>query len=96
MHTEFMKTKFNLLSGSYPCHIIRSSEAFVSFAKNGLACCLIAELQIKEELAAGTLVDLLPENQLIRTLYWHRWSLVKGLFKKVSDVIINEGKQVLG
>lgn len=95
IYTEFIKTQFGLLPGSYPCHIIHSSEAFVNFAKNGIACCLIAELQIKEELKAGTLISLLPENQIIITLYWHRWSLVKGLFKRVSDVIIKEGNKVL-
>ncbi|XPF94519.1 LysR family transcriptional regulator ArgP [Colwellia sp. RE-S-Sl-9] len=95
MHAEFIKSEFGLLSDSYPCHVVHSSEAFVNFAKQGLAYCLIAELQIKNELKSGELVNLLPEKQVIRTLYWHRWSLLKGLFKKVSDTIIKEGNKVL-
>ncbi len=95
MHTEFVKNEFGLLPGSYPCHTVHSSEAFVSFAKQGLAYCLIAELQIKDELADGSLINLLPNTQLIRTLYWHRWALVKGVFKKVSDAIIESGINVL-
>ncbi|WP_089024830.1 LysR family transcriptional regulator ArgP [Pseudocolwellia agarivorans] len=95
MHAEFIESEFGLSFGSYPYHIVHSSEAFVTFAKQGLAYCLIAELQIENELKSGELVNLLPNKQLIRTLYWHRWSLVKGVFKKVSDTIIKEGNKVL-
>lgn len=95
MHTDFIKNEFGLLPGSYPCHIIHSSEAFVNFAAQGLAYCFIAELQIKEELRNGSLINLLPGKEIIQTLYWHRWSLVKGVFKKVSNTIIKEGNSVL-
>jgi LysR family transcriptional regulator (chromosome initiation inhibitor) len=95
MHTHFIKQEFGLLPGSYPCHTVHSSEAFVTFAAQGLAYCLIAELQIKEELANGSLVNLLPKQQLIRTLYWHRWALVKGVFKKISEAIIDSGIKAL-
>ncbi|MDO7083321.1 LysR family transcriptional regulator ArgP [Pseudocolwellia sp. AS88] len=95
MHIEFIKKEFGLLQGSYPCHIIHSSEAFVNFAKQGLAYCLIAELQIKDELKEGKLINLLPKKQINQTLYWHRWSLVKGVFKKFSDNIIEQGSNIL-
>ncbi|WP_441002593.1 LysR family transcriptional regulator ArgP [Pseudocolwellia agarivorans] len=95
MHSEFIKKEFGLVQGSYPCHIIHSSEAFVNFAKQGLAYCLIAELQIKDELKQGKLIDLLPNKHIIQTLYWHRWLLVKGVFKKFSDTIIEQGSNIL-
>jgi len=95
MHTKYIEQEFGLLPGSYPHHIVHSSEAFVSFATQNLAYCFIAELQIQKELATGQLVNLLPNKELIRTLYWHRWSLVKGLFKTLSDVIIQEGNRAL-
>ena len=95
MHSEFIKKEFGLVQGSYPCHIIHSSEAFVNFAKQGLAYCLIAELQIKDELKQGKLIDLLPNKHIIQTLYWHRWLLVKGVFKKFSDTIIEQGSHIL-
>lgn len=95
LHTNFIKSEFGLLPGSYPCHIIHSSEAFVNFAEQGLAYCFIAELQIENEIKSGKLINLLPDKEIIQTLYWHRWSLVKGLFKKMSDIIIKEGNNVL-
>jgi len=61
-------------------------------ATAGVACCLIPELQIKYELATGKLVKL-TEITLQQALYWHRWVLVKGLYKQVSDQVINYAKQ---
>lgn len=95
MHTQFIKEEFGLMPSSYPCHTVQSSEAFVNFAKQGLAYGLIAELQIKDELTNGSLINLLPQHELIRTLYWHRWVLVKGVFKKISEAIIESGIKAL-
>lgn len=92
MHVQFMEKHFDLISSNYPCHIVRSSEAFVGMATAGVACCLIPELQIKYELATGKLVKL-TEITLQQALYWHRWVLVKGLYKQVSDQVINYAKQ---
>ncbi|WP_233267255.1 LysR family transcriptional regulator ArgP [Paraglaciecola sp. L3A3] len=95
MHIRFIKEKFDLPGGSYPCHTVRSSEAFVNFALKGLAYCLIPKLQIQKELEDGQLVDLLPNQSLTRTLYWHRWVLLKGAFKHLSDAIINKAKSAI-
>lgn len=94
MHIKFIKQHFGLAGGSYPCHIVRSSEAFVAMANAGVAYCLIPELQITEELAAGKLVKL-TDKQLIIPLYWHRWVLLKGLYKQVSEQIITSAKQAI-
>ena len=74
---------------------MRSSEAFVGFAKQGLAYCLISKLQIQDELSSGKLIDLMPENIIIRTLYWHHWVLLKGVFKQLSLAIISRAQQAL-
>nr|WP_284246598.1 LysR family transcriptional regulator ArgP [Thalassotalea insulae] len=95
MHIRYIEQQFGLAEGNYPCHTVRSSEAFVNFAKQGLAYCLIPKLQIKQELASGVLINLLPDNSLTRTLYWHRWVLLKGAFKQLSDAILTKGTQAL-
>ncbi len=95
MHVQFIEQEYGLKEGDYPLHAIRSSEAFVTLAKHGAAYCLVSELQIQDELNAGTLVNLLPDYKLVETLYWHRWVLLKGVHKKISEVIIKVGQQVL-
>ncbi|MDX2319255.1 MAG: LysR family transcriptional regulator ArgP [Moritella sp.] len=94
MHIKFIQQHFDLAGGSYPCHIVRSSEAFVAMANAGVAYCLIPELQIQDELAAGSLVKL-TETQLTIPLYWHRWILLKGLYKQVSEQIITAAKHTI-
>jgi LysR family transcriptional regulator (chromosome initiation inhibitor) len=94
MHITFIERHFNLSGGSYPCHTVRSSEAFVAMACAGVAYCLIPELQIKAELASGQLIKL-TDIQLTQPLYWHRWLLLKGVYKQVSEQIITHAQSAL-
>jgi len=96
MHLRFISEHFNLASSEYYCHTVRSSEAFVELAKQGVAYCLVPELQVEKELANGELVNLCPEKQLIETLYWHSWVLIKGINKKITEEIISYGQKLLG
>lgn len=95
MHVKYIKQHFNLAASEYYCHRVRSSEAFVALAKQGVAYCLVPELQIKNELASGELINICPENILVETLYWHSWVLVKGINKKISQEIIQVGRKLL-
>lgn len=88
MHLDFIKQEFDMPHGSYPCHHVRSSEAFVDLAKNSVAYALLPELQIRTELATGKLVNLLPKTTMASPLYWHSWILGKGIFKQASEMIV--------
>jgi len=95
MHIKFIEQHFGLAGGYYPCHTVRSSEAFVELAKQGAAYCLVSEMQIEQEINNGYLINLLPTTQIVQQLYWHRWILVKGIYKQLSDTIIEAGQTVL-
>lgn len=88
MHHKFIHQHFGLRQGDYPCHYVRSSEAFVDMATIGLGYCLIPELQISEQLASGQLVNLLPDKPLKMPLYWHSWVLSKGIYKQANQSIV--------
>ncbi len=96
MHVSFVEKHFGLPPGSYPCHTVRSSEAFVALAKAGAAYCLIPKLQITTELARGELVELMPETPLLqRGLYWQRWVLERGIYRQISQNLLIWSSQVL-
>lgn len=95
MHTQFIAKHFGLAASEYYCHSVKSSEAFVELAKQGVAYCLVPELQIRNELATGELVKLCTNKVLVETLYWHSWILVKGVNKQISQEIIEVGKKLL-
>jgi LysR family transcriptional regulator (chromosome initiation inhibitor) len=95
MHVRFIAKRFDLAASEYYCHSVRSSEAFVELAKQGVAYCLLPKLQIANELASGELISISPENELIETLYWHSWVLVKGINKNISQQIVKVGQEKL-
>lgn len=57
----------------FPHHLCPSSEGFVRLIDSGLGWGLVPALQIRSELAAGRLQELLPGNQVEVPLYWHYW-----------------------
>lgn len=95
MHVRFIAKHFNLAASEYYCHSVRSSEAFVELTKQGVAYCLLPKIQIANELAKGELINISPEHELIETLYWHSWVLVKGINKKISQQIVKMGQEKL-
>ena len=95
MHVRYIAKHFNLAASEYYCHSVRSSEAFVALVKQGVAYCLLPKLQIEEELNTGQLINLCPDNELVETLYWHSWVLVKGVNKKISEQIVAIGHEKL-
>ncbi|WP_375056292.1 LysR family transcriptional regulator ArgP [Zobellella sp. DQSA1] len=95
MHERYIAHHFGLPAGSYPCHAVRSSEAFVAIARAGAAYCLIPRLMIAEDLEAGRLLELYPQGSLIQPLYWHRWLLERGIHKVLSRRLIDHARTVL-
>jgi LysR family transcriptional regulator (chromosome initiation inhibitor) len=95
MHLRFIAKHFNLAASEYYCHRVRSSEAFVELTKQGVAYCLLPKLQIANELANGELINISPKHELIETLYWHSWVLVKGINKRISQQIVEMGQKKL-
>ncbi|HBY87732.1 MAG TPA: ArgP/LysG family DNA-binding transcriptional regulator [Colwellia sp.] len=95
MHVRYIAKHFSLAASEYYCHSVRSSEAFVALAKQGVAYCLLPKLQIEQELKTGQLVSLCPDKKLVETLYWHSWVLVKGVNKRISEQIVSIGQKKL-
>ena len=95
MHRDYIEQFYGVESGQYPCHLVRSSEAFVTMALESVAYCLIPHFQAQEYLDDGRLIDLAPDNHLVRTMYWHCWILERGLHKTISENIIQFGRHLL-
>jgi LysR family transcriptional regulator (chromosome initiation inhibitor) len=61
------------VAGGFAYHLCPSSEGFVRLTEGGLGWGLVPELQVREELARGALVELVPERFIDVPLYWHHW-----------------------
>ncbi|SDR95070.1 LysR family transcriptional regulator, chromosome initiation inhibitor [Halopseudomonas litoralis] len=58
---------------TFPHHLCPSSEGFVRLIDAGLGWGLVPASQIRSELAAGRLQEVLPGNPVDVPLYWHYW-----------------------
>ena len=64
-------------------------------ALNGVAYALLPATQANEFLATGQLVDIAPNKRIHQQLYWHSWTLERGVYKEVSEHILNFGRELL-
>ena len=61
------------VDGGFEHHLCPSSEGFIRLTEAGLGWGLVPELQVREQLENGTLVELLPDKPIDVPLYWHHW-----------------------
>ena len=61
------------VDGGFEHHLCPSSEGFIRLAEAGLGWGLVPELQVREQLENGRLVELLPDKPIDVPLYWHHW-----------------------
>lgn len=95
MHTDYIEKHFGIKKGVYPCHRVKSSEAFVAMALTGSAYCLLPHTQAHTYIEDGALIDLFPQQHIKQTLYWHSWVLEQGIQKRISEEILMYGHQFL-
>lgn len=95
MHLAFLREHYDLQMGQYPCHTIRSSEAFVDLTLASGAYSFNSLFSIETHLNSGRLVDILPEHKIRVPLYWHCWQLGGELMQQLSEQVIDYARQVL-
>lgn len=89
IHLTFLQTHFNLQLGQYPCHTVRSSEAFVDLTLAGGGYSLNSIFLVEKYLKKGELVNILPQYQVRIPLYWHCWQLAGELMTQLTDNVLN-------
>ena len=76
------------ITDSFAYHLCPSSEGFVRLLESGLGWGMVPELQVRDELAQGKLVELIPGRAIHVPLYWHYWRngghLLAGLTQHLS------------
>ncbi|WP_263142446.1 LysR family transcriptional regulator ArgP [Pseudomonas alcaligenes] len=61
------------IGGGFLHHLCPSADGFFRLALAGIGWGLVPELQARTALAAGELLELLPERPIDVPLYWHHW-----------------------
>jgi LysR family transcriptional regulator (chromosome initiation inhibitor) len=75
LQSEFIGRAFNLKHVALSQLYMPSSEGQVRAVLAGWGVSVVPELQVREHLRAGRLVDVVPGKALPVALYWHCWNL---------------------
>jgi LysR family transcriptional regulator (chromosome initiation inhibitor) len=81
--------------GSFEHHLCPSSEGFIRMAEAGLGWGLVPELQVREQLRRGTLVELLDGQVIDVPLYWHHWRNGGQLLTRLTEHLARKAGQWL-
>lgn len=76
-------------------HHLPSSEGFIRAACVGLGYGMMPELQVRNQLEQGTLVDLIPGYSLDVPLYWHYWQMESPVMESLRQSVINAADMAL-
>ena len=78
-----------------PRHMVPSSHEFALAIELGLGWGMVPELQCREAIDAGRLVELQPNSTIKLPLFWQRWNLPSPLIDQLSDIVSDEASRAL-
>ena len=84
------------VDGGFEHHLCPSSEGFIRLAEAGLGWGLVPELQVREQLERGMLVELLPDKPIDVPLYWHHWRNGGQLLGQLTEHLSRSAARWLG
>ncbi len=88
LHAMFFKKYYQKPLPRIPVHYIPSSESFAKMIMDGLAYGMIPDLQGKEHIRSGRLIDLAPQCHIRVNLYWHCWNIKSTLLEQLTRTIV--------
>ena len=72
-----------------------SSEGQVRAVRAGWGVSVLPELQVRDHLRSGALVDLMPGQGLQVGLYWHCWNLDSAVLDALTHALQTSASIVL-
>lgn len=78
-----------------PRNFFPSAEGFVSFIEAGFGYGMVPAIQIRQQLAQGTLVELRPDSALTVQLFWHQWNIQTQVTRALQSAIVGAAHRLL-
>ncbi|CAD5200711.1 LysR family transcriptional regulator ArgP [Pseudomonas sp. FEN] len=83
------------VEGGFEHHLCPSSEGFIRLTEAGLGWGLVPELQVREQLTRGSLVELIADKTIDVPLYWHHWRNGGQLLGQLTEHLARSAAQWL-
>ena len=80
---------------SPPRHMVPSSHEFALAVELGMGWGMLPELQCRDALNVGRLVELQAGAPIELPLYWQRWNLPSPLIDQLSSIMLDEASRAL-
>jgi LysR family transcriptional regulator (chromosome initiation inhibitor) len=80
---------------SAPRHYIPTSADFAAAIRLGFGWGLLPEQQCRDEIEAGSLVELAADSPVDVPLYWQRWNLRSAVLDAVTDAVTDAARKDL-
>ena len=87
LQSEFVAKVFGLKHVALSQIYVPSSEGQVRAVRAGWGVSVLPELQVREHLRSGALVDLMPGQALQVGLYWHCWNLDSAVLDALTHAL---------
>lgn len=84
LQANFMLREYGLPAGSYPCHYVPASAAFMQAIVLGLGYGLLPEQQYGGLPDSGALIELAPGRFSDVVLHWHSWRVQSPKLERLS------------
>lgn len=95
MPHEFVMSAFGLPRVMLKQFFVPSTRAMIDAVKAGWGVSVLPELAVRDDLASGELVRLVPRHQRGVALYWHCWNLQSDVLDALSVALRTAAKQRL-
>lgn len=95
LQADFLQRHFGLDEAACPVHTVPASEPFMQAIVLGLGWGLLPELQARQAVARGELVDLAPQRPVDVPLYWHCWKVQAPRMERFSAALVAGAREVL-
>jgi LysR family transcriptional regulator, chromosome initiation inhibitor len=95
LQADFLLRHYGLEDGSYPCHYVPASAAYMQAIELGLGWGMLPEQQMPGLRESGRLVDLAPQNPTDVHLYWHGWQLQPLRMEQLARRLVQAAREVL-
>src|SRR5450830_789025 len=92
---EFIAHTFHLKHVALSQLYVPSSEGQVSAVLAGWGVSVVPELQVREHLQSGRLVDIAPGHVLLVKLYWHCWNLDSAVLDALTGALTSAAAAAL-
>jgi LysR family transcriptional regulator (chromosome initiation inhibitor) len=83
------------VEGGFEHHLCPSSEGFLRLTEAGLGWGLVPEVQVREQMQHGALIELLPDRPIDVPLYWHHWRNGGRLLTQLTEHLTTRAAQWL-